>query len=158
MERRDRLVQGYKHDPYFMREKFKEPSVCRKCGVVFQDGIFEWVKRPPADAEEITCPACRRIEDDYEGGIVHLEGDFLRQHKQEIRNLVENTEDRESRYRPLERILEWQETDDTFTIRTTYEHLARRIGEAVHSAFKGEMDLKYPGEEKYVRVQWRRDQ
>ena len=159
MERRDRLVQGFRKDPYFLRAKYKEPAVCGRCGVVFQDGIFEWMKNPPADAEEITCPACQRIEGDYEGGFVRLEGAFLDKHRQEIRNLIENIEDREFRRRPLERILEWrQEEDGAFVIRTTYEHLARRIGEAVHSAYKGDMELKYPGEEKYVRVHWRRDQ
>jgi hypothetical protein len=159
MERRDRLVQEYRHDPYFVREKYSEPSVCRKCGVVFQDGIFEWMKNPPADSHEITCPACQRIRDDYEGGVVFLEGGFLAGHWEDIRNLIENTADREARERPLERILEWRnEGDDTVVIRTTYEHLARRIGEAVHRAYKGDLELKYPDGEKYVRAHWRRDQ
>jgi hypothetical protein len=158
MERRDRMIQSYKNDPYFVREKYSEPSVCRECGVVFQDGIFEWVKNPPAEAAEITCPACLRIQEDYEGGWVEMEGQFLRDHRREIQNLIENTADREARRRPLERIIELRNGDDgSLTVRTTYEHLARRIAEAVHSAYKGELKLNYPGEEKYVRAHWRRD-
>lgn len=158
MERRDRLVQEYHRDPYFLREKYSEPSACKECGVVFQDGIFEWMKKPPADAHPILCPACQRIRDDYEGGIVQLEGAFLHDHWEDIRNLIENTEDREVRGRPLERILAWDNLDDgSVVIRTTYEHLARRIAEAVHRAYKGELSLQYPGEDKYVRAHWRRD-
>jgi len=159
MERRDRLVQEYRHDPYFVREKYHEPSLCKECGVVYQDGIFEWMKNPPKDAAAITCPACRRINEDYEGGIVRLEGAFLKGHWEDIRNLIENTADRETRERPLERILEWRNEDDgTVVIRTTYEHLARRIGEAVHKAYKGDLDLQYPGGEKYVRARWVRNE
>jgi hypothetical protein len=158
MERRDRMIQSYRNDPYFVREKYSEPAVCRECGVVFRDGIFEWVKNPPPEAEEITCPACLRIKESYEGGQVVLEGTFLREHRGEIHNLIENTADRESRRRPLERIMDMESDDNgALTVRTTYEHLARRIAEAVHSAYKGELHLQYPGEEKYVRAHWRRD-
>lgn len=158
MGRRDRLVQEYRHDPYFLRQKYNEPSFCQECGVVFQDGIFEWMRNPPSDAQAITCPACLRIREDYEGGFVVLEGEYLNQHWDDIRNLIENTEDRERRQRPLERILEWRTREDgSVVLRTTYEHLARRIAEAVHRACKGELDLRYPGEEKYVRAHWRRD-
>ena len=159
MERRDRLVQEYRHDPYFVRGQYHEPSLCKECGVVFQDGIFEWMKNPPKDASPITCPACRRINEDAEGGIVRLEGGFLKTHWEDIRNLIENTADRETHERPLERILEWRNEDDgTVVIRTTYEHLARRIGEAVHKAYKGDLELQYPGEVKYVRARWVRNQ
>lgn len=159
MERRDRLVQEYRHDPYFLREKRPEPSVCKECGVVFQDGIFEWMKHPPRDAGSITCPACLRIQENYEGGLVQLEGGFLQTHWEDIRNLIENTADREVRERPLERILEWRNEDDgSVVIRTTYEHIARRIGEAVHKAYKGQLDLHYPGDEKYVRAHWIREE
>ncbi|HKJ72177.1 MAG TPA: BCAM0308 family protein [Gammaproteobacteria bacterium] len=159
MERRDRLVQEYHHDPYFVRERYQEPSLCKECGVVYQDGIFEWMKNPPRDAPAITCPACQRIRDDYEGGIVRLEGGFLNNHWDDIRNLIENTCDRETHERPLERILEWRNEDDgAVVIRTTYEHLARRIGEAVHKAYKGDLKLQYPGGEKYVRAHWVREQ
>lgn len=158
MERRDRLVQEDHHDPYFVREQYREPSLCRECGVLFRNGIFEWTADPPAGAAAITCPACLRIQEDYEGGVVHLEGDFLKEHWEDIRNLIENTEARERGQRPLERILEWHNEDDgSVVIRTTYEHLARRIAEAVHRACKGDMELQYPGKEKYVRARWRRD-
>ncbi|MDQ7055714.1 MAG: hypothetical protein Q9M89_04205 [Persephonella sp.] len=49
------------------------------------------------------CPACRRIEDRYEGGIVEFKGEFLQSHRDEIINLIKNVEEEEISYRPLER-------------------------------------------------------
>ncbi|HHG73949.1 MAG TPA: ATPase, partial [Persephonella sp.] len=72
--RKDRLIQEYIHDPYFTKEKYPDPSICERCGVVFHEGVFQWIEPPPKNAEKMICPACRRIEDRYEGGIVVLEG------------------------------------------------------------------------------------
>lgn len=158
MKRMDKLIQEYIHDPYFTKEKYHDPSVCEIYGVVFHDGIFEWLEEVPKDAEKIICPACRRIQDKYEGGIVYLEGKFLEKHSEEIMNLIKNTEEEEMKYRPLERIISIDKEDGKIIIKTTYEHLARRIGEAVHKAFKGELKLNYPEGKKYVRVYWHRDE
>ncbi|RMD46297.1 MAG: ATPase [Aquificota bacterium] len=152
--RKDRLIQEYIHDPYFTKEKYHDPSVCERCGVVFHEGIFKWMETPPENAGKMICPACRRIEDKYEGGVTVLEGDFMKQHKDEILNIIKNTEEREMAYRPLERIIEIKDEGDRIVITTTYEHLARAIGEAVHRAYKGNLNIQYPEGAKYVRVHW----
>jgi len=154
--RKDKLIKEYIHDPYFTKEKYHDPSVCKKCGVVFHDGIFQWLDKLPKQADSILCPACRRIEDKYEGGVVHLKGEFLENHKDEIMNLIKNTADEEMAYRPLERIIAIKEENGEIVITTTYEHIARRIGEAVHRAYKGNLKLQYPEGQKYVRVFWER--
>ncbi|WP_457642879.1 BCAM0308 family protein [Persephonella sp.] len=154
--RKDRLLKEYIHDPYFTKEKYPDPSVCERCGVVFHDGIFQWIEPPPAEAARMLCPACRRIEDRYEGGIAVLEGEFLSSHKDEILNLIKNVEEEEMAYRPLERIIEIKDEGNKLTITTTYEHLARRIGEAVHKAYKGKLNFQYPEGTKYIRVHWER--
>ncbi len=156
-QRKDKLIKEYIHDPYFTKEKYVDPSVCKKCGVVFHDGIFQWINGKLKNAKEIVCPACRRIEDKYEGGVVYLEGEFLNSHKDEIINLIKNVEKEEIAYRPLERIIEIKEEDGKIIITTTYEHIARRIGEAVHKAYKGELNMQYPEGWKYVRVHWKRN-
>ncbi len=156
VKRKDKLIKEYIHDPYFTKEKYKEPSVCEKCGVVFIDGIFQWMEKTPQNANKIVCPACKRIEDKYEGGIVYLKGEFLKEHKEEILNLIKNVSEEEMAYRPLERIIEIKDSGEEVVITTTYEHLARRIGEAVHKAYKGSLKLEYPGEQKYIRVFWER--
>jgi len=155
--RKDRLIKEYIHDPYFVKAKYKDPSVCEKCGVVFHDGIFQWMEKTPKEAHKIVCPACRRIQDRYEGGIVYLEGDFFNEHKEEILNLIKNVASEEMAYRPLERIISIdEENDGSCVIKTTYEHIARRLGEAVHRAYKGNLKLEYPTGQKYIRVFWQR--
>jgi hypothetical protein len=157
MEKRNKLIQQQNHDPYFLKGKCSDPSVCEKCGVVFRHGNFEWLEKAPANASKFLCPACKRIDTKYEGGVVVIEGNFLAKHKDEILNIIKNTENNERKYRPLERILEFVDNNGRIAIKTTYEHIARRIGEAVHDACKGELTVKYPADEKYVRVHWQRN-
>ncbi len=157
MSRNDRLIQEYIHDPYFVKEKYHDPSVCTKCKVVFNDGIFEWHDTTPENAQTMVCPACRRIDDHYAGGHVVLEGAFLADHKDDVLNIIRNAAEVEKARRPLERIMDTTVADDRIEVSTTYEHIARRIGEAVHNAYKGELKLQYLEGEKFIRVHWKRD-
>ncbi len=153
--RRDKLIQEYQHDPYFAKGNNRDPSLCKGCGVAYLRGQFRW-EEPPAGASEMECPACQRIRDGYEGGVVSLAGAFVAGHREEILNLVHNTEKLEKQHRPLERLMAVSE-NGTIEVSTTYEHLARRIGEAVHRAYKGDLRMDYPKGEKFVRVHWQRD-
>ncbi len=157
MARQDRLLQEEMHDPYFVKERYRDPSVCKRCNVVFRNGIFEWVKAIPPNAAKMTCPACRRIEDEFEGGVVTLEGNFLSQHKADIMNIITNTEKAEQASRPLERVISLADRGTKIEIRTTYEHIARRIGEAIHKACKGKLAVQYAEGEKYARIFWKRE-
>jgi hypothetical protein len=157
MARNDRLIQEHVHDPYFVRGRHHDPSVCPKCNLVFHDGVFDWTEGAVPNARKMVCPACKRIDDNYEGGHVVLEGAFLAGHKEDVVNTVKKAEAQEKRQRPLERIMELVVADNRIEVRTTYEHVARRIGQAVHKAFKGDLKMHYPEGEKFVRVHWRRD-
>ncbi len=155
MGRRDKLIQEHEHDPYSSKGKNFDPSQCTECGVLFARGQFRW-EEVPHGAQGMECPACRRIKDRYEGGVVRIEGDFASAHRDEILNLITNTERLEKNHRPLERVMAVDETS-ALEVTTTYEHLARRIGDAIHRAYKGQLRLDYPKGEKYVRVHWKRD-
>jgi hypothetical protein len=157
MTRHDRLIQEKTHDPYFMKEKSPGPSVCTKCSVALRDGVFEWRDPGPEDAREMVCPACKRIDDDYAGGQVVLEGAFLKAHEIEAMNIIKNTERSERSRRPLERVISVTAGKGEIEVKTTYEHLARRIGEAIHRSFKGDLKLLYSEDEKFIRVHWKRD-
>jgi hypothetical protein len=157
MERKDRLIEDYNHDPYFTRTKLRDPSVCAQCGVVFHNGIFGWTSPIPPDSVKMVCPACRRISDDFEGGVVTLEGLFLESHRQDIMNIIKNTENAQKARRPLDRIMKITDSPHKIEVTTTYEHLARRIGEAVNNACKGTLELQYGEGKKHIRVRWRRD-
>jgi hypothetical protein len=47
------------------------------------------------------------------------------------------------------------EDPETLIISTTDIHLPRRIGEVVHRAFGGDLEIKYDEENYFVRVNWR---
>lgn len=48
------------------------------------------------------------------------------------------------------------EKDGVIAVTTTDVHLARRIGEALHRAYQGQLDIKYSQDEYLVRVNWTR--
>lgn len=153
--RRDRQIEDAVHDAYRERHRPQEPSVCPTCGVVYEHGTYRWKARP-VGAHAHECPACRRIADRYPAGYVTLEGEFFRAHHQEIMGLVHNEAERASAEHPLERIMSIEEHDGRALITTTDVHLPRRIGDALHRAYRGESETKYARDDYQVRVSWRR--
>jgi hypothetical protein len=153
--RLDRQIEETVHDPYKERHKPPEPAVCPSCGVVFEHGRWHWKARP-ASAQEHLCPACRRTKDQYPAGYVTLEGDFLRERRDELLHLVRNEEKRAKDEHPLERIIDIRQDGDKTVVTTTELHLARRIGDALHHAYQGNLDIKYSPDEYLVRVYWSR--
>jgi hypothetical protein len=85
-----------------------------------------------------------------------MSGAFLGAHRDEISHLVRNEEQREAENHPLQRIMDIMEEGGVTTVTTTDVHLARRIGEAVHHAYQGKLDIKYSQDEYLVRVDWTR--
>lgn len=154
--RRDRMLRERVHDPYKTRLKLPEPTVCPQCKAVFGRGRWQWAEAP-AGANEELCQACHRINDMYPAGELTLRGEYLAAHKAEIMNLARNQEDQENSEHPLHRIMKMADSGDAVHITTTDIHLPRRIGEAVHKAFKGEFDFKYDDEGYFIRADWRRD-
>jgi NMD protein affecting ribosome stability and mRNA decay len=155
-QRRDRLIGSPRHDPYRARSKPTEPTVCSECGATFREGRWTWAAGP-ADAPRQLCPACQRIRDDYPAGYVTLEGGFLAGHEQDILGLVRNLEERSKKEHPLNRIIEIRtEEQGRIEITTTDTHLARRIGEALHNAYQGELEFRYSDGEMLLRASWRR--
>lgn len=149
------LIQERVHDTYRPRKQPEGPVVCPDCGVVFANGRWAWGERPP-DAREELCPACRRIRDGYPAGVVVLRGDFLREHEEEIWNLVRNLEEAERSEHPFNRIMAIEELDDGYLITTTDIHLPRRIGEEVHRAYAGSLEYHYLLDGDEIRVEWSR--
>lgn len=153
--RRDRLIREREHDTYKSRGKLPEPTVCPGCGAVYHRGRWQWGARP-SGAHEQMCPACHRIHDRFPAGFVHLSGDFLAQHRDEIMHLARNEAEREGAEHPLERMMDVEDEDGGVLVTTTSIHLARRIAEAVADAYAGELEFHYNDEEKLLRAHWRR--
>lgn len=155
--RGDRLIQEEIHDTYQERRKPPEGTRCPECGVVFLDGRWAWAETPPKQGPEELCPACRRIRDKYPEGFVTIGGSFLKRHREEIGNLVQNEAKAESAEHPLNRIMEVKEEGDGILVTTTDSHLARRIGDALFHAYEGDLEYEYTEGDTTLRVSWRRD-
>ena len=155
--RADRLIREHVHDPYKMRLKLSEPTICPECRAVFHQGRWQWAEFTPADAHEEICQACHRTRDKYPAGILTLSGEFVRGHRDEILHLVRNQEELEKGERPLHRVMDIEEEPGRIVVSTTDIHLPRRIGKAVHKAYKGDLDFRYEKEAYFLRVNWTRE-
>ncbi|HXZ25637.1 MAG TPA: BCAM0308 family protein [Nitrospiria bacterium] len=149
------LQREYVHDTYKLRKKLPEPTVCSRCGAVYQKGHWSWAAKP-VRAQESICPACRRIADNYPAGTLRLSGSFLKSHREELLNAIRHQEREEKRAHPLSRVIEIRESKDGMTVTTTDMHLPRRIGEALWHAYHGELKLHYAEDARLLRVSWKR--
>jgi len=153
IQRHDGIFQERVHDAYKLKGKLPEPTVCPQCGAVFHAGRWQWMKAP-AGAHQETCSACHREHDHFPAGYLTLQGVFFLTHRDEIMNLVHNEEKRERAEHPLKRIMAVEEKGNVTLVTTTDMHLARGIGEALHHAYKGELNYHYNPEENLLRVSW----
>ncbi|CAG0961863.1 hypothetical protein MTYP_00775 [Methylophilaceae bacterium] len=142
-------------DAYRSKGKLADPTVCPQCSAVFHKGRWQWAETP-ADANHETCPACLRQQDNFPAGFVSLEGQFLIDHSDEIMRLVTNHEKHEKAEHPLKRIINIDRHEGAITITTTDIHLARGIGEAIHHAYQGHLELQYSPGENQLRAYWKR--
>jgi hypothetical protein len=153
--RKDRLIKEKRHDTYQKEDKWPENTTCTQCGALFVNGRWTWQKASKK-ANKTVCPACKRIIDNYPAGYVDIKGKFFTKHFDEITNLILNIEKQETSQHPLERIISITGTKSHNQITTTGIHIARRIGEALSSAYKGELSVQYADAEQSVRVSWQR--
>jgi len=153
--RRDQLHPERVHDTYKLRHKLAEPTVCPECGAVYHAGRWQWSARP-VGAKEALCAACQRIRDRFPAGFVEVGGSFFAEHKAELMSLLRRREEKEKADRPLARIMAVADTADGVLVTTTDLRLARDLGEALHRAYQGDLELHYNEGESLLRVHWRR--
>lgn len=154
-ERKDRLIQEGEHDPYFMKRKIAEPNVCPDCEAIYSKGRWSWGSAP-SKAHSHRCPACQRVHDRVPAAFLTLQGPFFAEHEEEIAGLINNIENREKQSHPLKRIMNQEKQEDKLLISFTDAHLARNIGDAIHHAYKGELDVQYNKGDMLLRVSWSR--
>jgi hypothetical protein len=111
----------------------------------------------PATAHEAMCPACQRIRHHNPADFLTLSGRFLADQQPEILNLARNEEATEKSEYPLHRIMDIESRTDDILITTTDIHLPRRIGEALHHAYRGEIEVHSVGEDQSLLVHWQRE-
>lgn len=156
INRMDKLIKEKRHDVFPTKGNKRRPSQCERCGAVFIKGRWTW-EQAGEIATKTTCPACRRIAGNLPAGFLEIKGAFFEEHRDEILNLIDNVEKTEKQTYPLERIIQIQKNGAHTLVTTTGIHIARRIGEALHRSYQGELSLQYADGEKRIRVSWQRD-
>lgn len=154
--RKDRLMKEREHDVYRFRAKLSGSTQCAECGALFMKGRWVWGAAMQG-AKQSTCPACRRIADQFPAGLIEIQGGFFDEHHDEILNLVQNVEEKEKANHPMERIMGIEERPDRTVVSTTGIHVARGIGSALASAYHGELSVRYLDEEAGIQVRWTRE-
>lgn len=153
--RRDKQPGPHTRDSYRSPERIKGSTRCGECGALYEDG--RWIWRASSDAlRQLTCPACRRIQDHSPAGEFVLTGEYLAAHRDDLVALLRRQAAGEEKEHPLERIMEIDEQPDRMTVRTTGPHLVRRLGEAVLRAHGGHLTLHYRDGEGLLRADWQR--
>jgi len=132
-----------------------ESTRCPRCGATVHKGRWTWQSQTDDGAESL-CPACERIVNNDPGGQVALMGPFIVKHHDELVHLIHNIEEREKAEHPLKRLISIEREADTVLVRTTDDHLARTIGEALKSAYEGELDYDFVESGNLFRVAWKR--
>lgn len=155
--RLDRTIQEKSHDPYNEGRKFSEGMYCPDCQALYRQGRWKWPRKGDTFGEPYLCSACRRIRDKFPAGEVEVSGKYLNNHRDEIMNLIQNIIREEESRSPLKRVIEFANENGILRVSLTDDHLARHIGDALHKAYKGKLDIKYSGGERFVRLYWHRD-
>jgi hypothetical protein len=112
-----------------------------------------------AAPKRLLCPACRMIAASQFSGEVRISGDFVQGHRTEIERLIQNEAQRAAVDNPLQRIVRIDRAGkNRLTVRTTTEHLAQRLGQALHKAMHGQVRYRFSEENKFAHVMWSRDE
>ena len=155
---KDTLLQPQHHDRDMETRHFAGAAHCPSCGANFHAGRWSWQALDAgARAEEATCPACKRIAEKAAAGTVTLSGAFVQAHREEILNLIRNTEALENKEHALERLIDIADEEDAVVVTTTGMHLANRIGHALDSAYDGSTRYTYSDDKTHLDVDWERD-
>jgi NMD protein affecting ribosome stability and mRNA decay len=107
-----------KDDPYRI-DKRPDGAYCEQCGIVYIDKNWKLKAIEREKKVPIICPACRKINDKYYMGVLTISGEFLKEHKDEIINLIKNEEKKLRSKNSLPRIALIEELNGAIVVNTT---------------------------------------
>lgn len=152
-------LKPHLEDPYLTRKSYKEPTLCPRCGLVYKHRRWQRIADfdPNLAVERHKCPACRKEEDHYVMGIVYITGNFFKDRRNEIINMLKNEENKEVVHNPLDRIMGIYEDGDGVRVETTSENLAVHFGRMLYHSYGGKVEYKFSDDQKLARVFWERE-
>jgi hypothetical protein len=144
-------------DSFLPRRAPKELIQCRGCGAFYHRR--RWTLSLPAgfnlpvQPRSIFCPACKKIQASSVSGELHMRG-LATSERSDVMRLLRNEEAKARDKNPLERIMRVYSADDDWTVATTTEKLAQRLGRSLRKAHGGRVAYKWSHNNKFVRVVW----
>jgi len=148
-----KIIQGENQENHSFPHEPQGSAACSECGILFvaKGGVQNSLQ----DAQEgVVCPACTRIANRYPAGYVEAKGAFLKKLLDEVLQLIRETAVQASKKYPMERIMEVVHDDEGIIITTTGIIIARKIGEALSRAYKGNLRMQSADDEEFIRVFW----
>lgn len=151
-------------DPYTGHEAGPSGATCRRCNAVYYnkrwyasaDDLPER-ETPVSFPSTILCPGCQRVEENNPEGYVSFSGRFLKEHAEEISNLINRELEKAKGYNPIDQIIEWDKSPNRYEITTTTKKLAQRLGRAVQKAYDGHFEMSRSQKNELYRVHWSRE-
>lgn len=150
-------IPKYRSDPYCSNSTPKNNSRCPECGVFFQNGHWQWFDSHTICGRQSLCPACARIQDNNPSGYLTLIGEFFLKQQDAIVRLICTIEAHENVEHPLNRMMNL-ETDENGNTLVTFTdiYLPVIVGQALQSAYKGDLDIQHVKDRTEVRAYWRK--
>ncbi|MDR3607075.1 MAG: hypothetical protein P4M08_06820 [Oligoflexia bacterium] len=103
---------------------------------------------------ELTCPACKQLEQRFALGVVELHGEHWKEKEKMVNNTIRRTEKIARVRNDQQRVLWTQERGGVTKVYVTLPELARRIGRELEKSFQGIAEYEHSTEEPYLRVRW----
>lgn len=135
-----RGARSDKSPPVVRRRKFKDPSICDRCGAVYSRRTWRNGRRLAREvmdkADWVRCPGCEQAAaGEYHGQVLIEVGD--RPSLDAISTRIANVERRAQSTQPERRVVAANWNGETLEVLTTSQKLAHRIAREVEKAFKG---------------------
>jgi hypothetical protein len=137
------------------------PAVCARCHAFIETDHWRYdphhaAALRAAGVRETLCPGCTRLERRIYEGEVTIRHDWSVVGKDEVLHLARHQEAQARGTNPTARIALSEDRGDSLYLLTTNRFLARRIGIALHKAYRGALKVDDLPRERFTRVRWER--
>jgi len=130
-------------------------KVCKVCHAVcpekhwhYDENLYE-AYHEAKGVENVLCEGCHRIKMKDYSGTVYIEGNILKQNKDELIRVMRNEEKIDLRTHYLSRIFDIIDEKDRLVVHTLNQRLALNIGMQLKKTYKGKLHILREGERKY---------
>jgi hypothetical protein len=137
---------------------FREPSVCERCGAVYEHSRWRRGGNLSGELLEraawVDCPACAEAKSGLAYGKVVIAGDFARDNLELIRRRIANVERRATFTQPERKVLSLDWNGKNLEVLTTSQKLAHRIAREMEKLFGGRAKYSWSDNDGSLFATW----